>query len=54
MLENDDSNLQTKFEVHITSNNFRIIQTGLHNPPNLPTLKAYSTPGEGGRFNFFR
>ena len=26
MLENDDSKLQTKFSVHITSNIFKIIQ----------------------------
>ena len=26
MLENVDSNLQTKFEVHVTSNIFKIIQ----------------------------
>ena len=23
------------------------------NPPNLPTLKAYPTPGVGGRFGIF-
>ena len=23
------------------------------NPPDLPTLKAYPTPGVGGRFGFF-
>ena len=56
MLENGDSNLQTKFgvRVHITSNIFKIIQFKNHGiahpPPHLPTLKAYPTPGVGGRF----
>ena len=31
--------------------NFKI--TGAHQFPDLPTLKAYPTPGEGGIFNFF-
>ena len=26
---------------------------GLHQPPDLPTLKAYPTSGVGGRFDFF-
>ena len=65
MLENGDSNLQTKFGVgvHITSNIFKIIQFKNHGiaptpPPHLPTLKApdlatlkaYPTPRVGGRF----
>ena len=56
MLENGDSNLQTKFgvRVHITSNSFKIIQFKNHGiaptPPDLPTLKAYPTPEVGGRF----
>ena len=57
MLENDDSKLQTKFGVHITSNIFKIIPILKSwdgtNPPNLPTLKAYPTSGEGGRFKIF-
>ena len=56
MLENDHSNLQTKFGVHITSNIFKIIQFknhGIEPPPHLPTLKAYPTPGVGGRFGIF-
>ena len=56
MLENGHSNLQTKFGVHITSNIFKIIQFKNHRiaqPPNLPTLKAYPTPGVGGRFEIF-
>ena len=56
MLENDHSNLQTKFGVHITSNIFKIIQfknLGIAQPPDLPTLKAYPTPGVGGRFEIF-
>ena len=58
MLENGHSNLQTKFGVHITSNSFKIIQFKNHGiaptpPPDLPTLKAYPTPGVGGRFEIF-
>ena len=56
MLENGHSYLQTKFGVHITSNIFKTIQfkiAGSHEPPPLPTLKAYPTPGVGGRFEFF-
>ena len=26
---------------------------GSHQPPDLPTLKAYPTPGVGGRFGIF-
>ena len=53
MLENDDSNLQTKLGGHITSNIFKII-TGSHQPlTHPPTLKVYPTPGEGGMFDFF-
>ena len=56
MLENGHSNLQTNLWVHITSNIFKISNskiTGLHQPPDLPTLKAYTTPGVGGRFGIF-
>ena len=57
MLENDHSNLQTKFGVHFTSNIFKIIQFKNHGnaptPPHLPTLKAYPTPGLGGSSKFF-
>ena len=54
MLENGHSNLQTKLWVHITSNIFKIIHFKNHGiaptPPDLPILKAYPTPGVGGRF----
>ena len=56
MLENGDSNLQTKFGVHNTSNIFKIIEFknhGINQPPDLPTLKAYPTPGVSGRFEIF-
>ena len=57
MLGNGHSNLQTKLWVHITSNIFKISNskiTGSHQPPPyLPTLKAYPTPGVGGRFGIF-
>ena len=59
MLENGHSNMKTKFRVHITSNIFKIIQFKNHGiaptppPPDLPTLKAYLTPGVGGRFKMF-
>ena len=56
-LENGHSNLQTNLWVHITSNIFEISNskiTGSHQPnPDLPTLKAYPTPGVGGRFGIF-
>ena len=43
---------------HITSNISKIIQFKNHgiaptSPPDLPTLKAYPTPGVGGRFEMF-
>ena len=46
MLENDDSNLQRKFGVHITSKYFQnnpiLKSQDLTNPlPHLSTLKAY-------------
>ena len=55
MLKNDNSNLHTKVRVHITAkflkySNFKIM--GLHQPHDLPSLKAYATPGGGGRFDF--
>ena len=58
MLENGHSNLQTNLWVHITSDIFKISNskiTGSHQPPPpyLPTLKAYPTPGVGGRFGIF-
>ena len=56
ILENDDSNLQTKFRVHITSNIFQnnpiLKSQDYTNPPNLPTC-SYPTPRGGGRFDFF-
>ena len=59
MLQNGHSYLQTNLLVHITSNIFKISNskiTGSHQPPppDLQTLKAYPTPGVGGRFEFFR
>ena len=58
MLEDGHFNLQTNLWVHITSNIFKISNskiTGRTNPPppQLPTLKAYRTPGVGGRFGIF-
>ena len=56
MLENGHSNLQTNLWVHTTSNIFKISNSkimGSHQPPDLPTLKAYPTPGVGGRFIIF-
>ena len=56
MLENDDSNLQTKFGVHhfkYFQNNQILKSRDRIEPPHLPTLKAYPTPGKGGRFDFF-
>ena len=57
MLENGHSNLQTNLWVHITSNIFEMSNSkvmGSHQPPpHLPTLKAYPTPGVGGRFGIF-
>ena len=56
MLENDDSNLQTKFSVHITSNYFQnnlILKSWDYTNPYLSILKAYLLNPEGGcRFNF--
>ena len=58
MLENDDSNLQTKFGVHIISfffqNNKILKITGLHQPPDLQNLKTYPTLGGGGMSKFVR
>ena len=56
MLENDDpTNLQTKFGVHITSNIFQITKFENHGITilDLPTLKTYPTPGGGVTFEFF-
>ena len=59
MLENGHSNLQTNLWVHITSNIFKISnsksrdRTNHPPPPDLPTLRAYPTPGVGGRFGIF-
>ena len=57
MLENGHSNLQTNLWVHITSDIFKISNSknkGIEpTPPDLPTLKAYPTPGVGGRFGIF-
>ena len=56
--KNAHSNLQTKFRVHITSNIFKKIQFKNHGiaptPPDLPTLKAYPTPGVCGRFKIWQ
>ena len=57
-VRNGHSNLQTNLWVHITSQIFKISNlkiTGSHQPPppDLPTLKAYPTPGVGGRFGIF-
>ena len=52
MKNNDNYNFWTKFGVHhilSTFENHGIAQP----PPNLTTLKAYLTPGVGGRFRFF-
>ena len=52
MLENDDYNVQTKFGVHITPNIFKLTKflksRDYTNPPDLPILKLYPTPREGG------
>ena len=55
MLENGYYNLQTKFGVHINyfQNNPIKKSQDRTNPPDLPTLKAYPTPGVGGRFEMF-
>ena len=61
MLENGDSNLQTKFGVHITSNIFKIYQfknpgIASHPTPNLPTLKLTLPTGKvvGSIFFFLK
>ena len=62
MVENDDSNLQAKFRVHITfhkyfQNNPILKSRDRTNPPDLPTLKAYPTPPPPGKLvssKFFR
>ena len=51
MLENDESAYHFKY-----FQNIPILESrDRTNPPtpDLPTLKAYPTPGEGGRFDFF-
>ena len=55
MLENEHSNLETKFGVHFNffHNNSILKSRDRTNPPDLPTLKAYPTPREGGRFEVF-
>ena len=57
MLENDNSNLQTKFRVHTTSiiffNNQIRRSRDCTNLPDLPTLEAYPTSGVGRRLDFF-
>ena len=53
MLENGHSNLQTyhlKYFQNIQLKNHGIAPNP---PPDLPTLKAYPTPGIGGRFEIF-
>ena len=52
MLENVDSNLQTKFGVHITSNIFnnnQILESWDYTPPS----ESLPDPGGGGRFESF-
>ena len=51
MLENGHSNLQTNFKYF--QNNPVQKPGDRTNPPDLPTLKAYPTPGVGGRFGIF-
>ena len=60
MLENDNSNLKTKFWLHFTSNIFKITKFKNHGiapilpiPLDIPNLKAYPIPGLGGRFKKF-
>ena len=59
ILENDDSNLQTKFSVHITSNIFKIIKflnhgiTPIPPPSRPPNFEGLSYPRGGGKFDFF-
>ena len=54
MLENDSYNLQIKFWLHISSNISKSTKLENHGiatlPHDLPTLKAYPSPGVGGRF----
>ena len=56
MLENGDSNLQTKFGKHITSNIFKIIQFKNHRIAPIPLTsqlwKLTQPRGIGGRFKF--
>ena len=57
MLETDDSNLQTKFGVHITSNIFKIIQFSDHGITPTPTSQFWKLtlpPGEEVSSDFFR
>ena len=52
--ENDDSNLQTEIEVHITSNVFKMYSNfkimGSNPPPRPPNFKSLPYPREGGKF----
>ena len=51
MLENVDSNLQTKFGVHITLNIFKIIQFKNHRiAPTLPPPNFESLPNPRDRW----
>ena len=57
MLENGHSNMQKKLVSAYHFKYFQNIQFKNHGiaptPPYLPTLKAYPTPGVGGRFEIF-
>ena len=58
MLENGHSNLPNKLVSAYHFKYFQNIQFKNHGiaptpPPDLPTLKAYPTPGVGGRFGIF-
>ena len=55
MLENDDANLQSwsAYNIKYFQNNPILKSRDRTSPPDLPTLKAYPTPGEGCSFFFF-
>ena len=57
MLENDNSNIQTKFgsayHFKCFQNNPILKSRDRTNPPDILTLTAYPTPGEGGRLGIF-
>ena len=55
MLENDNSvnKVLTAYHFKYLQNNQIRKSWDCTNPPDLPTLKAYPTPGVSGRFEFF-